>query len=157
MRGSFQTSVFSFQWSVKQHTTARSVTWEGYPPAWPISLGRRGNKQGSTGVSPVIDTRMASSSMSNNAFSQHGRDDHAPLFALLRGSALVPPKVGMARRRRPTCAATPPLRPETALQRLKLGTPTARHPYHFLRKVLPHQHPRGSANLKLTNLNLKTS
>jgi hypothetical protein len=32
----------------------------------------------------VIDTRMATSSMSNNAFSQHGRDDHAPLFALPR-------------------------------------------------------------------------
>ena len=32
-----------------------------------------------------------------------------------RGSATVPPKVGMARRHRPTCAATPPLHPETAL------------------------------------------
>ena len=52
-----------------------------------------------------------------------------------RGSALVSPKVGMARRRRPTCAAKPPLHPETALPRLKLGTPTARRPYlYFTRR-----------------------
>ena len=48
-----------------------------------------------------------------------------------RGSALVPPTVGMARRRRPIFAATPPLHPETAHARLKLGTPTARRPYLF--------------------------
>jgi hypothetical protein len=40
-------------------------------------------------------------------------------------------KVGMARRRRPIFAATPPLHPPTAHPRLKLGTPTARRPYHF--------------------------
>ena len=110
-----------------------------------------------TGVSPVRDTRAATSSMSNNALLLHGRDDHAPLFALPRSSAIVPPKVGMARRRRPIFAATPPLHPDTALPRLNLGTPTARRPYHFFHEVLPHQHPRSSAHLKLTNLNLKPS
>ena len=47
-------------------------------------------------------------------------------------------KVGMARRRRPIFAATPPLHPPTAHPRLKLGTPTARRPYHFFHEVLPH-------------------
>jgi hypothetical protein len=36
--------------------------------------------------------------------------------------------VGMARRRRPNCAAMPPLYQETAHTRLKLGTPAARRP-----------------------------
>ena len=62
---------------------------------------------------------MANSSMSNNASSLHGRDDHAPLFAL---------------------------------PRLSLGTPTARHPYHFFYEVLPHQSARQRA-LKTYKLN----
>jgi hypothetical protein len=106
-----------------------------------------------TGVSPVRDTRAATSSMSNNALLLHGRDDHAPLFALSRDSALVHLKVGMARRRRPTCAATPPSHPETALPRLSLGTPTARRPYHFFHEVLPHQYARRRA---LKTYKLKT-
>jgi hypothetical protein len=95
---------------------------------------------------------MASSSMSNNASSQHGRDDHAPLFALPRDSALVPPKVGMARRRRPTSAAKLPLHPETALPRLKLGTPTARRPYHFFTKGAAAPTPARQRELKTYKL-----
>jgi hypothetical protein len=95
---------------------------------------------------------MATSSMSNNALLLHGRDDHAPLFALSRGSALVPPKVGMARRRRPIFAATPPSHPETALPRLKFGAPTARRPYHFFTKAAVAPTPARQRALKTYNL-----
>ena len=142
MRGSFQASVF--------RAVARSFPREGHPPACPISLGRHRNKQGSTGVSPVIETRMATSSMSNNASSLHGRDDHAPLFALPRGSARSrgarPPSGAVGCAPRPTCRKNIPacgriLHPAAPRGReavhprrmrspgrlhLKLGTPTAR-------------------------------
>jgi hypothetical protein len=61
--------------------------------------------------------------MSNNALLLHGRDDHAPLFALSRSSALVHLKVGIrlrgygvkiGARCRPIFAAKPPLYPPTA-------------------------------------------
>jgi hypothetical protein len=61
---------------------------------------------------------MATSSMSNNALLLQGRDDHAPLFALSRGSVLVHFKVGIrlrgygvkiGARCRPIFAAKPPL------------------------------------------------
>jgi len=66
--------------SPRSRAAARSFTREGHPPAFPISLARRGNKERSTGVSPVRYTRVASSSMTNHALRLHGRDDHAPLF-----------------------------------------------------------------------------
>jgi hypothetical protein len=90
--------------------------------------------------------------MSNNALRLHGRDDHAPLFALPRGSALVPPKVGMARRCRPIFAATPPLHPDTAHARLRLGTPTARRPYHFFTKGAVAPTPAQQRELKTYKL-----
>jgi hypothetical protein len=54
----------------------------------------------------------------------------------------------MARRRRPTCAARAAFASKKRqLRCLRLGTPTARRPYHFFHEVLPHQHPRGSATV----------
>jgi hypothetical protein len=84
--------------------------------------------------------------MSNNALLLHGRDDHAPLFALSRGSALVYLKVGMARRRRPIFAAKQPLYPPTPTASSEAWDPDGAASLPFSsRKVLPHQ-PRGSAS-----------
>ncbi len=85
--------------------------------------------------------------MSNNALLLQGRDDHAPLFALSRGSALVHLKgrraaaVPFSRRSRPCI-------PQRRLRRLKLGTPTARRPYQFFTKGAGAPR-RGSTRLKL--------
>ena len=72
--------------------------------------------------------------MSTNASSLHGRDDHAPLFALPRGSALVHLKVGTASRRRPIFAAKPPLYPQTATASPESWVRSASRPYQFFTK-----------------------
>jgi hypothetical protein len=100
---------------------------------------------------------MATSSMSNNASSLHGRDDHAPLFGLTRGSAFVSPKVGIRLRGYGVKIGAPPpsdfcgeaasASEKRRLRRLKLGTPTARRPYLFLQGAAAPR--RGNALLKL--------
>jgi hypothetical protein len=62
------------------------------------------------------------------------------------------PEVGMARRRRPIFAATPPSHPDTALPRLRLGTPTARRPYHFFTKGAVAPTPAQQRELKTYKL-----
>jgi hypothetical protein len=100
-------------------------------------------------VHPHGTERLPSSHLRETAtarFEVRSPDGAAPLPTDTQGAAapkreapFVPPRVGMARRRRPTpCGEAGPISEKRRLRGLKSGAPTARRPYQLTRRVLPH-------------------